>query len=49
VTKIARQREAGDLGDRARHLDSGRPTADDDEGHQRLAPRRIRLALRLFE
>ena len=49
VAKIARQREAGDLGDRARHLDSGRSAADDDEGHQRLAPGRIWLAIRLFE
>ena len=49
VAKITRQREAGDLGDRARHLDPGRSAADDDEGHQRFAPGRIWLALRLFE
>ena len=49
VAEIPREREAGDLGDRARHFDAGRSAADNDEGHQCFASGRIWLALRLFE
>src|SRR5262249_40508672 len=40
---------APDLGDGAGHLHAGWPPADDDEGEQRLAFDRIRLALRSLE
>jgi hypothetical protein len=49
MAKIARQREASDLGDGARHLDPGGPAADDHECHQRLASRRIGRRLGLLE
>ena len=39
------ERVAGELGDLARHLDPGRPAADDDEGEQGAAPLRVGLEL----
>ena len=32
--ELVLERVAGDLGERAGHLDAGRPAADDDEGEQ---------------
>ena len=49
VTEIARQRQPRNLRERARHLDAGRPAADDDERQQRVRAGRIALPLRPLE
>ena len=49
VAKVRRQRVLGEVGDGSRHFDAGRAGADDDEGQQRRAPRRIGLALGALE
>ena len=43
--EVARDRLAGELGDRAGHLDAGRAAADHDEGQQRLAALLVGLGL----
>ena len=45
VAEVAPQRVAPDLGDRARHLDAGRPAAHDDEGEVGVAAHRVGLPL----
>ncbi len=47
--EIRRQRALGELRDRARHFDAGRPAADDHEVEQPPALGRIRFGLRLLE
>ena len=47
--EVAGERVARDLGERSRHLDSGRPAADDDEGQPLPPCPVVFLALRLLE
>ena len=47
--EVARQRVAGELGDLARHLDAGRPGADDREGQPLRALHRVGLELGRLE
>ena len=49
MPEVACERLPRDLGERAGHLDAGRPAADHDEGQQRRPLRRIGLALRALE
>ena len=49
AAKLLRQGVLRDLGHGARHLDAGRPGADHDESHPRLARRRIVEPLGAFE
>ena len=47
--KVVPQSVAGELGDLPRHLDPGRPGADDDEGEPLPPPLLVRLQLRRLE
>ena len=47
--EVPAQGVAGELGDLPRHLDPGRPGADDDEGQQRLAVLVVGLDLGVLE
>ena len=49
VPEVARQRMPGELGDRARHLDAGRPAADHDDRHQPVVLGLVRGAVGALE
>ncbi len=49
VPEVARERMQGEFGDRAGHLDAGRPAADHDDRHQPVALGLVRGAVGAFE